>query len=396
MAVCWGIGQVRRGSAREDPLPAGVSPRDYELARESFEAKYGRKAERIDVVSWLAEWYLFRERLTEAVECFKAIPTSHPQYGRMARYQQGRTLLSLHRAVEAEQQFQELIRLEEASATIKPEYLIDARQRLRHILETELRFEERQQLLRGVIARGEADNFELMAYCFPTLLRWNGPGAMQWFDQFRKMSPDDRLLRIAHGRYLTGQGELDEARKVIEDVLREWPDDLSALASLLACLREADDVDELSRRMATLPVQSAQDPWLLLVQRGQYANQNGQPEVASSAFTQLLSQDRTCTEAWAGLAQAALLLNDVSKQNQALKMAAGLSRIQNRLGKITRSPDQPDSFLDVAELCAELALNREGRLFTGYARQLSPKNPRVLTVIKMLQSGSTDTEEMPP
>src|SRR5262245_29552721 len=91
-----------------EPLPANVTARDYQLAREGFEVKYGRRADRVDVLSYLAELQLSRDRLADAVACFEQVPTSHPQYGRMARFQQGRTLLTLHRAPEAEWQFREL------------------------------------------------------------------------------------------------------------------------------------------------------------------------------------------------------------------------------------------------------------------------------------------------
>ena len=196
------------------------------------------------------------------------------------------------------------------------------------------------------------------------------------------MNPTDPTLNVARGRYLTGEGRLDEARAVLEATVRERPGDLSAQAAMLACLREADATDELSQRMAALPPQSLHDPWLLLIQRGKHANQSGNPEDAAAAFGQLLNQDRTCSEAWAGQAQAALMLKDLPKRKQALAMTAGLARIQNRLTKITRRPDHPESFLDIADLCAELALDREGRFFVEYARKLSPDNPRVLTTIK--------------
>lgn len=172
------VGEVR------EPLPPSITAREYQVAAESFELKYRRKPDQLDVLSWLVEWYLGHDLLPLAVDCFAAIPTTHPQYGRMARYLQGRTLLELNRAVESEQQLRELIFLEETSPTIKPQFLVDARQRLRHLLEVSLRFEERQQLLRGVVARGEADHFELLVFCFPSHLRWNGPTAVRWLERF--------------------------------------------------------------------------------------------------------------------------------------------------------------------------------------------------------------------
>ena len=379
------IARFRSASLTHEPPPAGVSTGEYQLATESFELKYGRKADRLDVLSWLAEWYLGRDRLPLAVDCFAAIPTAHPQYGRMARYQQGRTLLELNRAVESEQQLRELISLEEASPTIKPGYLVDARQRLRHLLEVSLRFEERQQLLRGVVARGEADHFELLVFCFPSHLRWNGPTAVQWLERFQATAPTDPVLNVALGRYRAGQGRLDEARQILETVVRERPEDRLALAALLACLRDADSSDEWSRRITALPPQLPDDPWLLLIQRGVFANQNGRPEIAAEAFQQLLSHDRTCTEAWTGLAESMLLLNDPVRRQQALKMIAGLGRIQNNLSKVNLHPASPDGYVYVADLCAEISLDQEGLLLAQYAEKLAPEHERVRAMRKLFQ-----------
>ncbi len=380
------LARLRSPSSAHEPFPEGVSAREYQLAKESFELKYHRIADRLDVLSWLAEWYLGRERRPLAVNCFAAIPSAHPQYGRMARYQQGRALLELNRAVESEQQFRELIPLEETAPTIEPRYLTDARQRLRHLLEVSLRFEERHQLLRGVIARGEADHFELLVFCFPSHLRWNGPTTVQWLERFQASDPADPVLNVALGRYRTGQGKLDEARPILESVVHARPDDRFALAALLACLRDADDPDEWSRRMTALPAQLSDDPWLLLIQRGVFANQNDQPEIAVAAFEQLLSQDRTCTEAWTGLAESWLLLNEPVLRQKALAMVAGLGRIQNNLSKVNLHPTNPDGYVYVADMCAEIELDHEGLLLTQYAEKLAPENERVRAAREMFQT----------
>lgn len=370
----------------DDSLPNIVTPHDRDLASEAFEARYGRKPDRLDTLSWLAEWYLSKDRLADAVECFAAIPTSHPEYGRMARFQQGRTLLKLHRAAEAERQFRELIPLEDASPQIEPRYLIDARQRLRHILEVELRFEERKELLSGVVARGEADYFETIAFCFPSHLRWNGPDATRWLEEFYAADSTDVKIKVALGRYRTGQGKLDEARSLLEAVVEKDPDDLWAMSALVACLHEADDPDELSRRMEALPPQSDDDPWLLLIHRGLYANQNGQPEQAIAAFEQLLKRDRTSTQGWAGLIPVVAHLKDESRRKHVLQMAAGIGRIQNNLGKIIRRPKDPETYLDVIDLCAEFGFDDEGLLIAEFVNRIDPKNPKVQSARELFQS----------
>jgi tetratricopeptide (TPR) repeat protein len=366
-------------------IPSVVTVKEREIARRSFEKQYGRAPNRDDILSWMAEWYLARKRLGDAVICFAEIPTAHPKYGRMARFQQGRTLLTLHRAIEAEQQFHELITAEEQEPAIEPRYLFDARQRLRHILEVELRFEERQSLLRGVVARGEADHFEIVAYCFPTQLRWNGPQATEWVEEFYAVDSTHPMIRIAKGRYLTGQGKLPDARTLLAAVVQEFPTDLRGMAAFIACLREADASEEVDRLMADLPPQSPDDSWLLLLQRGDHALQNGNSQAAVLAYEQVLRTDRTSGAAWQGLINATRLSGDAARRAEAIQMAAGLGRIQSHLGKGIQRPSDPNSFLDVADLCAEIGLDREGLILTQYALKLASQNQRALNAAKMFK-----------
>ena len=366
-------------------LPAGVSEKEYLLATEAFQARYGRAASHVDVLSWLAEWYLSHERFQEAIRCFAEIPTSHSEYGHMARYQQGRTLLSLHQAAAAEGEFRELISAEVVLPQIKRHYLVDARQRLRHILEVELRFEERQQLLRETVTRREADFFEVVAYCFPSHLRWNGPDAVRWLEEFQTADKLDPGIKVALGRYRMGQGKLDEARRLLEEVVADRPDDRGAIAALIACLREADDQAELARRFDSLPPLAIDDPWLLLVQRGQFANDHSRSADAIAAFEILLKQDPTSSEAWAGLSQAFLISGDTERRKRALVMSSVLGRIQNNLGKIFREPREPESYLFVLELCAEIDLAEEGQILSEFVERLAPDNPKVVAAVKLFQ-----------
>lgn len=382
-------------AALPDRRPDGVSAAEDRLAREALRLKLGRQPDQMDVAFWVAERNLVSQRLEEAIACFDQIPTAHPRYGRMARFQEGSTLLQLHRAVESEQQLRELIAAEETAPQLDSRYVINARQNLRHILEVELRFEERHELLRGVIDRGEEDPFEAVVGCFPSLLRWNGPNAMTWLEQFREAGPASPFLEIAFGRYRTAQGKAQEARPILEAVIKQDPNNLRAIAALVVCLRESDDLDEARRVMLALPVQSANDPWWLLIQRGWFQLQDGQAEPAAAAYEQLLKQDRTSSEAWQGLAEASRLLKNTARRTQALQMVVVLGRIQNYLGKPIQEASNPDSFLDVADLCAEVPLVREGAVMTRTAMRLAPGNDRVAASVKRYRE-LLDADHLPP
>lgn len=395
MVVLAGVGWliVNRLGVGEttEPLPGKTSRRDYQTAREAFEIKYGRKANRVDVLSYLAELQLSRGRLAEAVDCFDLIPTSHPEYGRMARFQEGRTLLTLHRAVDAEHQFREVIACEEESPRLEPKYLLDARQRLRHILEVELRFEERKPLLAGMVQRGEADHFETIVYCFPSHLRWNGHDAVKWLEEFHEQNPSDRLLNIALGRYRTGQGKLEEARGILEPIVRQFPDDRWATAVLIACLKESGESDAADKLIEALPPLSPTDPWLLMLQRGSNALENGQHEAAALSYEALLSQDRTNTEAWQKMALIERLRVNEAKRARAVEVAAGLSRIQNHIGKGIQRPEDPNSFMDVADVCAEIEFDAEAMILTKFTQKSAPNHPRVVAMMKLLQSRTSQS-----
>ena len=217
-------------------------------------------------------------------------------------------------------------------------------------------------------------------------MRWSGPDAFQWIEHFHAKNPDDTRLSIALGRFRTIQGQLKEAKTILEAVLKSHPQNLDALAALIACLREADEPDELARVQQMLPPQSAEDPWLLLLQRGALANRDGKSEEAVAAYEQLLQQDRTAVEAWQGLGQATRLLGDLARSKHALKMSSALGRIQNHLGKAIQASMSPDSFLDVADLCAEIDLNREGAIMTRCALRLDPRKERVRSAVELFRA----------
>lgn len=367
------------------PLPEGITAQDVDIARRSFQEQYHRSPDDSDTMSWLAEWYLSRSRPELAIVCFNQIKTEHLIYGGMARYQQGRTLLSLHRATEAESQFRELLGSSVAMGALSREFLIDARQRLRHILEVELRFEERHEHLKGVMERGEADHFEIIAGCFPSLLRWNGSQAITWTEEFYAADPHSEVIRTALGRYRTGQGRLEESKQLLETIVADSPQNLPAVAALIACLRAADETDEVERRIKLLPPQSSDEPWLLLLQRGISAIDAGDGQAAIIAYEQVIKSDRTSTQAWQGLANAARITGDQPKRDRAINMARGLGRIQNHVDKVVKAADDPAGYLDVAELCLELELYQEAWVLTQRAQKLAPHDQRVESTLKRIK-----------
>lgn len=358
-------------------LPPGIERDEYDLAAETFAERYGQPPDHLDVLSWLGEACVGQKRLEEAVACFAEIPSSHPKYGRSARYLQGQAALELDRAAAAERQFRELIALEEQSPTLPRGQLVDARQRLRFILEVELRFEERQELLRGVVARGEAEPFELAACCFPTLLRWWGTDAAGWLDEFLAQTPDDPALQLALIRFRTAQGRLDEALALFDQYQPSHSQDPATLAAGLALYRQRDDTEAFNRLARSLPPPSPADTWGLRYWRGHIARERGDSETALRELLALVRDVPAHAEAWRELVEVTRLAGRDRLRDIAARRVQVLGGIANRLGLALPKPREPRAWIEMAQLCDEGGLAPEARLVAAYALTLQPGDHRL-------------------
>ena len=340
-------------------LPAGLTVVDWQAAQEQFSARYGRPADASDTWSWLAEQAIAEQQRDQARFCFAQIPTSHPEYGMLARYQQGRLALHQDLAGEAEQQLNEFLRESRTRPPADPRLLRDARQRLRYLLEIELRFEERAQWLATYADDPDAEPFEVLAACFPSLLRWNGPEAAATLTRWYEKNPQQLELAVALTRYLTGQGQLDDAAARIHPWLKSHPESLSVQAANLAIAAEANRWEEVRERLKPLPPYTDSEPWLLTRIRVAAALQAGEAQQALELANAGLKQDRTSAELELLRGRAAGQVRDSSQKTAALHRAAELSRIQGRLGWALNRPDDPAPIAEIGRICAELNLDLE-------------------------------------
>ncbi|GAB4137431.1 MAG: hypothetical protein Tsb009_04970 [Planctomycetaceae bacterium] len=377
----WDKWSDSESQATPDPLD-----QEYEHAKQEFIRVYGRQPNEMDVISWLAEKSLKADKLEKAVQYFARIPTSTPNYGRLARYQQGAALLRLNRAAEAEKNLREFIDLEKTETQVSQAHLIDAIQRLRYLLEVQLRFEERKELIADMVRAGHGDSHDVMFFCFPSLLRWNGPNAIAKLEQFHRNDPQNLKLRIALGRYRTGQGRLEEAETILQKCHQEKPENLFATAALLALYREQGEWDKIAREVAKLPEAAENDPWLLLQMRGHSHNRQGDFRKAVKCFQLALKGDPASAASSLGLGRAYAGLKQTEKQKRALTKADVLARIQNRLGWGQNDPDDVKPFMEIAELCEQIELFEQGYLIARLAHRFSPENEEVTSLMNRLKS----------
>jgi tetratricopeptide (TPR) repeat protein len=360
---------------RSQPLPPGINRELYNAAADAFEQHYQRKPDHHDVLSWLGETLAEEDRLPAAIVCLEGIPSDHPKYGHLARFQQAYHFANLNRARQSEAKIREFLDLERVSPQLTRRHYVDALRLLRFILETQLRFEERQEIFREIHELDAAETFDTMAYCFPSLLRWNGPEATVWHEKFWKEDPDDFLLRVAAGRYRMGQGELDEARSLLEACCRQRPDSLWAHAAYLDVLREQGGWETIRRVLERLPPPSDREPWLLMRMRGHFHNHFQQYDEAVRCFQTALEADPASAESYQGLGRAYAGLQRMEERKQALEKSSVLARIQNRLGGVLFHDKEVEPMIEVADLSLQIGLKEFAGRIAHLIQKIDPNHP---------------------
>jgi uncharacterized protein HemY len=370
-------------------LPEGVARHDYDSAAVSLERRGIRAPNRADVLHTIALNRLQAQDYSTVNACLAEIPSEHPLYGQTARLYQGQALVGLKRAAAAEQSLREYIDLAEQSGDADAEKLRTALDLLRYLLGFQLRFEERHNILRVMFALGSTETFETMAYAFPNLLRWNGPQAVSWLEEFWQKTPDDFNLRVALGRYRTGQGRLDEAEQVLKQCCDERPGNLRAHAALSACYQESGDWAAMQAVLERLPPSSDDDPWMLSRLRGHLCNQQGRYEEAIECFQGALKTDRANSEAYLGLAKAYGELGREEERRGALAKTRILARIQNRLGWVLYHPRDVEPLLEIASLAREIGLHKRANAIAKLVLKIDPDHQDAQDFIAELSPDGT-------
>jgi tetratricopeptide (TPR) repeat protein len=362
-------------SAQRRSLPAGITENEYARAAQSWKLRYRRKPGELDVLSWLAESAVAAGNLESAAACFERIPTSHPVYGRSARHQQGQVLQKLNRLCSAERNLREFIELETNSPQpqneqSQSELLVDAMQRLRSLLELELRFEERRALLQQMFQKQDGDLLDTLRFLFPSLQRWNGPTATQRAEAALAADPDCFEVRRAIGRYRTGQGRLDESREILDACLRERPGDLATYSYVLACEFERGGVKAIVEPVNRLSPPSDRDPWLLLELRGYVCNDQQRFAEGIDCFERVLREDPANSACHQGIATACQGLHLPERYEREMDVMAILARIQVRVARLLTYEHPPEPILEIAEMCEQLGLQEHARRMARQGLQL--------------------------
>lgn len=356
-------------------LPGGISSEQYQQAGDAFQKAFQRSADHFDRLMFLAELAVQRGQPEQAIACFGAIDSQHPRYGVNARFQEGQVLLRANRVASAEASFREFLTLAGQGHTIDgqaipPEYVITAIRQLSYLLSVELRFEDRRPFLQQAHTAGLADVFDSKQYFFPSLLVWNSTLGSSRLEEFLELDPENRTLRNAKARYLTGEGRIDEALTLLALLWDSDPTDLTTAAALLECCFEQNDWSNFERIVSSLPEATADEPWLLTRLRGEHALHNQDWEQAEIYFRSVLEADRANPECHMGLAQALQRQGRMDEARVVQERSVILSRIRVDMSAIQESADALKAIEELAEACQQLQWPEAEAAFKQHAQRI--------------------------
>jgi predicted Zn-dependent protease len=352
-------------------LPDGVSQRNFDIATRRYHDLYGRSPARLDVLSIAGELAVREGRLPDAVACFRQIPIDHPRYGPSARLQEAQVLLRLNRAELAEQSFRDFLGLATATSS---ESVVTATKWLNYILSVELRFEDRQKYLADIHTTGSADIFDSKQLFFPNLLIWNSATGKKRLDSFIEADPRNFRLRVAQGRYLAGEGQLDDGLALLGELHRQRPGNLPSTAALLECLFEKNDWSRFGEIARSLPQYEPDEPWLMTRMRGEFALQEKRWDDAVFAFERLSEAEPANPWSSMGLAKAYGEQNLPAKREQMLARSLVLSRIRVSLSNVRE--DSADPARKLSDECRQIGLGKAAIQFDRHAQRIEQSPAR--------------------
>lgn len=376
-ALTW----VRSNSVQ---LPPGVTELAYSRAARESRIALGRQPEPVDVFHRMGMRSFDIQDWPLADACLARIPENHPRYGQSAAFARAQALLELGRLNASETLIRKF--LEREGKTPSPAVTSEDRVRAKHflslILSIELRFEERDGQLWDLISRDEADLFDTLAACFPTLMQWSNSESARRIEDASQIDPENIDLQSTLALYRMAQGRIDEARSMAAECLRQQPEDPRVRATWLAVVFEMGDWETLSRAVAVFGPAKPSEPWLLLRVRGQAALHDGKFQEAAECFRYVLAHDPANAESHLGLARAYQALKQPAEQQRHLAAAEALARIQNRLGWANAQDPSPEALGQIASLCFDIGLSKQCRTIADAGIARFPKDQELQRIRK--------------
>ncbi len=328
------------------------------------------------VLMVLAERAVRDNKLETAVKCYQQVPTETPKLGMLARLEQGKLMVELNMADEAESALRQFIDAARVAAELDPQQVLDAFKWLTYILSVEIRQEDRNEVLKEQHFIGLADPLDSKQLFFPNLLILNSPAGKKKIAGFLEKSPDNLRLQIANSRYRTLEGSYELAIVTLTELRDKNPKDLSIAAVLAEAYFESADSSALSKLLDSLPEATATEPWLLRRMRGEHALESKQWSQAIEHFEAVLQKDPANAPAQMGCAKAWAALGNEEKRQQALTRSGIIAEIRVNLSNV--QSDAQAACIDLASKCKLLGMVEAAAVFERHAVMIAQQQKPVV------------------
>ena len=203
--------------------------------------------------------------------------------------------------------------------------------------------------------------------------------AVREFDRARQLTPEDSAAWLGLGAACRASGDLPRATDALTHALRLTPESTEAQIALVLTSIAAGDYTKAHTQLATLP-DSAQAQALF----GLLALREGDPEEAVQRLSTAITRDATCYQAYALLALARLMLNQLPDAEVAARHAVTLqphdAQAQAALAMVLFFADRIDEAAEVAQRAIRLnpfspfALLTQGRALAAQGNLSEARN----------------------
>ncbi len=239
----------------------------------------------------------------EALHLLEQVRTEKPSLSEIALLMTARIQSDdLHRPFDAEQTLREAIRVNPAS--------LSAHEKLAFILGLAGRSWEASQHRLLLISQDQIPLQQLSLLALGSTAAEN-PDLLK---EYAQVSPDDVLIKCGLSRIATREGRIDEAEKLIDEVIQCQPSLLAAQAWKGELLLHREDDSGLAQWQAALPANANEFPdiWFVL---GGWAARCGEPRAAVRCYWECLRRDANHQSASYQISQALEQLGESGSAN---------------------------------------------------------------------------------
>lgn len=353
---------------RGPDVPDGVGDRNYKLAALRCERVFKRPPDHFDILMMAGQLALQKDDSSTALAAFSNVPDDHAEYGPNARFQEAMVLVQQQEARQSELSFRRFLKLAETSPEVSQADVVEARRWLSFLLSVQLRLDDRREILAAAHDALQINVADSKQYYFPRLLIWKSSSGQRRLMEYLEKDPNDFLLNVALGRYLTGEGKLEEARTLLESLLAEVPNQPDCIIAYLECCFEQDDWKKISAIVNTQPDYTTNERHVLTRSRGELAQHEGRWEDSVVEFTRALKSDQSDPAVNMGLVKALNQLGKTEEQQTAQSRSLVLSQIRVNMARNNEHSFGP--LLNLAEHCREIKMPMAAETFEWHSQRV--------------------------